>query len=183
MEVKLKENEKFIFLVLDGIQTLYGANENGRQIIDEIALIEDSFEGCVFCVITGSSSKLRQLCFAKLPSNYKVDNQNYVGLDLNSTKFSAKWIYPFLEITDFEEIVKFFYVAWVDKAHISTTEELLVSISAFKSCTKIFNYRDISEQLNVNSKDLLPNIYNLSDSGLIRYIDKIDEPNQSFEKI
>ncbi len=64
MEVKLKENEKFIFLVLDGIQTLYGANENGRQIIDEIALIEDSFEGCVFCVITGSSSKLRQLCFA-----------------------------------------------------------------------------------------------------------------------
>jgi hypothetical protein len=39
----------------------------------------------------------------------KEDYPNYLGQDLNRTKFSSRWIYPFLETNDFEIILKLIY--------------------------------------------------------------------------
>jgi hypothetical protein len=105
----LQEKENFIFLVLDEIQNLYLKNENGISVIDEIFEIGCSRTSNIFCIITGSSYHLRQLCFAKLSNYLKEDYPNYLGQDLNSTKFSSRWIYPFLETNDFENILKLIY--------------------------------------------------------------------------
>ena len=68
---------------------------------------------CFICNYTLKGAKLstflhnlRQLCFAKLPSNEKEKYPNYLGLDLYSTKYSSRWIYSFLEIDDFERILE-----------------------------------------------------------------------------
>ncbi len=106
---KLKETNKYVFLVLDEIQNLYFDCKNGRSIIGEISAIGASLEGRLFCIITGSSYHLRQLCFGKLDAANKEIYPNYTGIDLNSTKYSAKWIYPFLESSDFEKTLKFLY--------------------------------------------------------------------------
>lgn len=243
-EKALEKNGKFVFLVLDEIQSLYLTNSYGKSIIGEISEIGGALAGRILCIITGSSYHLRQLCFAKLPVDKKIEFPNYISLDLNSTKFSFRWIYPFLEIEDFEKLVEYFYKkskknyyntdqkrintemylktggnarllsdyiindkcdsysvsmrhfqsnqtdpndmikykileavykctnAYVDKDFISTTEELPTNISAFQTWTKLIKYRIISEKIETDENfEVLPLIYNLADSGHIRYID------------
>jgi Fe-S-cluster formation regulator IscX/YfhJ len=84
-------------------------NKNGKSIIGEISTIGCSDAGRIFCIITGSSCYLRQLCFSKLPDELKNNYPNYTGLSLNSTKYSARWIYPFLDVISFEKVVRFLY--------------------------------------------------------------------------
>jgi hypothetical protein len=108
-EKELKNKKKFVFIVLDEIQNLYLKNDNGKQVINQLSEIGGSREGCIFCIITGSSYHLRQLCFAKLPNNIKEKYPNYISLDLNSTKYSSRWIYPFLDIEDFERLTEITY--------------------------------------------------------------------------
>jgi hypothetical protein len=68
---------------------------------------------------------------------------------------------------------------FIDKTCISTIEDLLdePSISTFKTWTKTFNYSCFLETFNQDntdeniSEELLPLIYDLSDSGHLRFID------------
>jgi hypothetical protein len=85
------------------------SNQHGKLIIGEISAIGCSDAGRIFCIITGSSCYLRQLCFSKLPDELKKNYPNYTGLSLNSTIYSARWIYPFLEVKSFEKVVQFLY--------------------------------------------------------------------------
>ena len=106
---KLKETNKYVFLCLDEVHNLYAPCKNGESIIGEILAIGAALEGRIFCIITGSSYHLRQLCFNKLASTDKETYPNYTGIDLNSTKYTAKWIYPFLESNDFEKTLTLLY--------------------------------------------------------------------------
>ena len=77
----------------------------GHAISGEIAQIGDSREGRTHCIISGSSSHLRQLCFCNLP----VDDEKQVPsynkcFDQNSAKFSTQWIYPFLKRMTFAQL-------------------------------------------------------------------------------
>jgi len=243
-EKELKNKKKFVFIVLDEIQNLYLKNDNGKQVINQLSEIGGSREGCICCIVTGSSYHLRQLCFAKLPNNIKEKYPNYISLDLNSTKYSSRWIYPFLDIEDFERLTEFTYnkskkenevdeknqlallylktggnprllekivlngeskfdlmknfqnksdrikskilesvfhctSVFIDKTCISTIEDLLdePSISTFIKWTKLFKYSCFLEKFNQDntdenlSEELLPLIYDLSDSGHLRFID------------
>ncbi len=106
-EKELKSRKKFGFIILDEIQNLYLQNDDGKTVINQLSEIGGSREGCIHSIITGSSSHLRQLCFAKLSSNIIEKYPNNISLDLNSTKYSSRWIYPFLEIEDFERLTVF----------------------------------------------------------------------------
>jgi hypothetical protein len=108
LEKKLIEKNKYIFLVVDEIEPLFTSSCIGKEIIGELAKIAELENGRIYCIISGSSARLRQLCFAKLPTDQKVNYQNYTGLDLNSTKYCARWIHPFLEIDDFKKIVNIY---------------------------------------------------------------------------
>ena len=112
---KLKETNKYVFLVLDEIQNLYLPCTNGKTIIGQISQIGCSREGRFFCIITGSSYQLRQLCYNKLASTDKIAYPNYTGLDLNSTKYTTEWIYPFLESNDFEKTLTLLYNTYEKK--------------------------------------------------------------------
>jgi hypothetical protein len=66
----------------------------------------------------------------------------------------------------------------VDREMVSTIEEIPYKISALHTWTKLIKYSIISDELENEIKpDLLKNIYNLADSGHIRYI---DEKKESF---
>jgi hypothetical protein len=227
--------------------------ENGRKIIRQISAIGSSLAGRIHCIITGSSLNLRQLCFAKLPTEECQYYENYTHKDLNSTKYSSKWIYPFLEINDFENLTQFYYKdfklkynnedeiqkqfnikmylntsgnpglmsefisketcdsysvslrhfnsdnysnkmklkiletlykcanATIDINHVSSPEELPTNLSAFQSWTKYISYQtflnEFVEEHGNDFNDLLPYIYDLTDSGHIRYLDEKKTPN------
>ena len=105
----LKSVNKFVLFIADELDSVFlstcGA-VNSQQIIGEIAEIGNSSEGRIHCIISGSSHQLRQLCFGKLPDKDKKDFPNYVGINLNSTKFSARWIHPFLGKDDFDKVFR-----------------------------------------------------------------------------
>ena len=107
IEDRLEVLDKYIFLVVDEFQFAYTAQckSNGRAIISEISAIGGTSKGRIHCIISGSSSVLRKLAFAKLEKKAEGDYPNYAGLDLNSTKFCAKSIYPFLEQETFTKVV------------------------------------------------------------------------------
>ena len=87
IEKELIKTSKTIFIVLDEIQNLFIKNSNGKSIIGELSEIGGALEGRIYCIITGYSYNLRQLCFANLAINEKANYPNYTSLDLNSTKF------------------------------------------------------------------------------------------------
>ena len=103
----LDKNKKFVLFVVDELDQIFRSDSAiGKQIIGELAEIGNSSKGRVHCIISGSSSRLRQLCFSKLPNKDKAEFPNYEGIDLNSTKFSARWIHPFLGKNDFINVFR-----------------------------------------------------------------------------
>ena len=53
-------------------------------------------------MLSGSSTDLRRLAFGKLTDDsMKYQYPNYAGIDLNSTKYQTRWIYPFLDADSF----------------------------------------------------------------------------------
>jgi len=124
IERELIKTSKTVFIVLDEIQNLYIKNSNGKSIIGELSEIGCALEGRIHCIITGYSYNLRQLCFANLPINEKANYPNYTSLDLNSTKFSCRWLYPFLETNDFEKVVENIY-ARLNKKYNNQNQEIL----------------------------------------------------------
>ena len=94
----LQSANKKLFLVVDEFQNVYtNSFPKGRQIIGDILALGEDANGQIHCIISGSSTNLRQLAFAKLPETLKSKYPNYTGIDLNSTKYQARWIYPFLD--------------------------------------------------------------------------------------
>ena len=103
----LSTSNKFVLFIADELDSVFfSQNDLGQHIIGEIAHIGDSTEGRIHCIISGSSSRLRQLCFRKLPDEDVKRFPNYKCIDLNSTKFSARWIHPFLEKDDFSKVLR-----------------------------------------------------------------------------
>lgn len=98
----LRQKGRYVFLMVDELDTVFtGACPIGKEIIGELMEIGSSREGRIHCILSGSSSRLRQLCFAKLPMRDWPLFPNYTSSDMNSTKFSARWIFPFLDRDDF----------------------------------------------------------------------------------
>lgn len=62
--------------------------------------------GAIHCILSGSSSDLRELAFGKLPEEKRIRYANYTGRNLNSTKFSPRWIYPFCNRNEFVQAVE-----------------------------------------------------------------------------
>eukprot|EP00731_Ephydatia_muelleri_P031126 Em0022g640a len=104
----LEKVDKFVLFIADELDSVFSSEPSiGHAIIGEIAEIGDSRVGRMHCIISGSSSHLRQLCFCKLPADYEKKFPSYSKrFDLNSTKFSARWIHPFLEKDDFCKVVR-----------------------------------------------------------------------------
>lgn len=109
VDKQLEETGNFVFLLIDEFVNVFSRCENGRHIIGELMEIGGSQRGRVHCIVSGSSSKLRQLCFGKLSPEETALYPNYTGLDMNSTKFSARWIYPFVEYDEYQNIVSRLY--------------------------------------------------------------------------
>ena len=107
----LKQQSRQLFLVIDELQFAFTAHchKKGRDIIQQVGGIGACRSGLIHCVLSGSSSVLRQLCFDKL-SDTLADSKTYPnfvrGYDLNSTKYSARWIYPFLDVADFTTVLQ-----------------------------------------------------------------------------
>ena len=98
----LQSADKKLFLVVDELNDVYmGAFPEGRLIIDDILALGEDANGRINCIISGSSTRLRQLAFAKLPNEFKSNYPNYAGVDLNSTKYQPRWIFPFLDVDSF----------------------------------------------------------------------------------
>lgn len=105
----LKRSGRYLFLVIDEFQFTFTGHcaAHGRDIIMQAMDIGESRLGRIHCVLSGSSSVLRRLCFSKGADELSAaDFPNYIrGLDLNSTKFNARWIHPFLDPSDFTAVV------------------------------------------------------------------------------
>jgi hypothetical protein len=105
LEKKLISANKFVFLVVDEMQTLYGApfDQQKQHIIGELAEIGDSDHGRIHCVITGDSADLRRLCFGNLSQQQTHKYPNYHAININSP---PAYVFPMLAKKDFIELVK-----------------------------------------------------------------------------
>jgi hypothetical protein len=125
VDEQLKKAGKFVFLVVDELQFVYEDRDKypeGRQMIMELLSIGDSAAGRIHCVITGSSSNMRRLCFGKLHLTDEIRQQypNYTRQDMNSTKYMPVWIYPMLDNVDFNETCKLLSVAPSAQLYLSS---------------------------------------------------------------
>lgn len=118
----LKSRNKKVFLVIDEFQDIFTSMfdaEFSRRYVSQLCTIAESTDGMIHCIITGSSSVLRRLCFRKYKKDGEKDSvfPNYNAVDMNSTKFQPHSIFPHLgksfmnflsccrpEITSMEEI-------------------------------------------------------------------------------
>ena len=104
----LEHEDKRLFLVVDEFQDVYSKRfkEVGCPTICDVHAIGENASGRIHCIISGSSTHLRQLAFAKLPEQLSSKYPNYDDVDLNSTKYQACWIYPFLDVDSFKSLYK-----------------------------------------------------------------------------
>lgn len=107
---ELLRRKKKILVLVDEFQLIYTATfdpEFAKKFMLQISTIADCSKGIFYCIVTGSSSVLRSLCFCKGKNVSKHDYPNYCGVDMNSTKLQPYWIYPFLEQESFKSIVSY----------------------------------------------------------------------------
>lgn len=116
----LRSANKRLFLVVDELQNVYtGAFPEGQRIIDDVRALGEDTNGQIHCIISGSSTYMRRLAFGNLPSELKPNYPNYTGVDLNNTKYQARWIYPFLDVASFRSL----YCKMVKKLEYELSEE------------------------------------------------------------
>lgn len=112
LEEYLEVNNKAIFVVLDEIHLAYTnySRNTGKEIIQQVLSIGSTRGGRIHCVLSGNSTVVRRLCFAKMSLDEALE-RGYVhydlGLDVNSSKFSPLWIHPFLDAEDFSKAASF----------------------------------------------------------------------------
>jgi GTPase SAR1 family protein len=99
----LKKYNLKLLLLVDEFQFVYTQSpQNGAKIVSEIAGLSDSSLGVNHIIVSGSSTNLRKLAFAKLLRNEEtmLKYPSYEGKDLNSTKLRPHWIFPFVSWND-----------------------------------------------------------------------------------
>ena len=118
---EMEERGLYAFVVFDELQDVFLSSDPGaKQFIFELSSIGESKKGRIFCVLTGSSSALPQLCFAKLAPALRPSYPAYTGIDMNSIKFQPFYIAPFLEPADFQRLVAHYSpAATEDEAFLS----------------------------------------------------------------
>eukprot|EP00727_Mastigamoeba_balamuthi_P008427 m51a1_g4206 hypothetical protein (545) ;mRNA; r:25862-27687 len=88
------------FVVIDEFQRAY-AVANGGEMLQEFSAIGGfPLRGSIHCVITGSSKHTRELACTKMedtPQNRSKFPRYWPPLNLNSTKFQPRWIFPLVE--------------------------------------------------------------------------------------
>ena len=147
---------KFVLFIADELDSVFHSScsaVNGQQIIGEIAEIGNSSEGRIHCIISGSSHQLRQLCFGKLSDKDKKDFPNYVGINLNSTKFSARWIHPFLDKKDFDKVLR---LLQSDGTELDTLTKIIIYIQTEG------NGRHIADMVQQYPRTMAVDSYSLS---------------------
>jgi hypothetical protein len=98
LDAALEAKRLFVFLLLDEVQHIFARHPAGGDAIAELTELGDSDAGRVHVIMTGSGSVARRLCFGKLRmgSDEALQYRWYSGCDMNSTKYNAVTIYPFL---------------------------------------------------------------------------------------
>eukprot|EP01036_Dinobryon_divergens_P029706 gene29706-38837_t len=101
LEASLKEHGIFLVLLVDEFHFVYKADPSiGKPVISELFHIVGANEGCIHCIVSGSSSILRRLVFATYHGP-AATYPSYGRVDLNSTKLQPYWIYPMRKASDF----------------------------------------------------------------------------------
>lgn len=108
LELFLEANNIRLFLLVDEFHFVYNKPVNiGEEIVKEMSVISGTSLGYIHCILTGSSSCLRALVFAKLEPEKEAEYKSYGRkVDLNSTKLQPKWIFPITEAKDFCELLE-----------------------------------------------------------------------------
>ena len=102
IEEWLLENNLCVLCLFDEFQGAYLKKEStGVSIVEETSVIAGSQGGTIHLIVTGSSSVLRALAFAKLKPSDCSTYPSYTKLDLNSTKLQPRWISVIKSAHDF----------------------------------------------------------------------------------
>eukprot|EP01036_Dinobryon_divergens_P031687 gene31687-41132_t len=102
IEEWLLENNLRVLCLFDEFQGAYLKNESvGVSIVEETSVIAGLQGGTIHLIVTGSSSVLRALAFAKLKPSDCSTYPSYTKLDLNSTKLQPRWISVIKSAHDF----------------------------------------------------------------------------------
>ena len=106
LEDFLVAKDIYVLLLLDEFQYVYQKPaEIGKPIVLELSLLTGTNKGRIHCIVTGSSSKLRVLAFAKLKDAEDSKYASYDNsIDLNSSKLQPTWILPITKATDFRNM-------------------------------------------------------------------------------
>jgi len=106
LERFLQKKNLRILLLVDEFNLVYKKKADiGQPIVAELSLFASSDLGVNHCVVSGSSTVLRRLAFAKLATHEMPDFPSYKGIDLNSTKLQPSWIFPVITAMEFRELV------------------------------------------------------------------------------
>lgn len=101
----LADNGNSLFIGVDEFHCAYtSAYTHGKAIIRDVMAIGSSRSGLIHCILSGTSTVMRRLCFSAMaPEEARaLGYSNYVlGFDLNSSKFTPLWIDAFLAAEDF----------------------------------------------------------------------------------
>lgn len=84
-----------ILRLVDEFHLVYKVPDGkGKQAVTKIANLADTRQGHIHIVVSGSSSTSRKLAFCKTGGLNMSEYPSYAGVDLNSTKLQAQWIFP-----------------------------------------------------------------------------------------
>ena len=109
LEKELTRQGKYLVVIADEFQNCFRFEfDSVCNHIGDFFEFGEARDGRIHCIISGSSSVLRQLCFGKLPAHRAPQFPAYRGFDFNSTKYQPVWIYPFLQRADFEQVLQYF---------------------------------------------------------------------------
>lgn len=108
LELLLDEKKIKVLLLVDEFHFVYAKPcEIGEKIVQEMSYIAGTSRGCIHCIVTGSSSCLRGLAFAKLDVADEKNFPSYARkIDLNSAKLQPKWIFPIVSADDFRKLLQ-----------------------------------------------------------------------------
>lgn len=97
LEKMLIARNVYVFCLFDEFQFVYKNGSVGSAIVQDIARWSNTNGGRFHCIVTGSSTILRKLVFAKFRvgnAAIKEEYPGYDGIDLNPTKLQPQWIHP-----------------------------------------------------------------------------------------
>ncbi len=102
IEDLLRTQNVFLLFMIDEFQFVYSKNHLGKLIVSQLMQLSNSNSGRIHCIVSGSSTMLRKLAFAKLSLLDAAQRyDSYELKDLNSTKFNPHWIYPIIDANEF----------------------------------------------------------------------------------